>query len=605
MFHDPTKFSVYTMTQTHPFDSLSDMRAKLLNGMLTAISILGLPALLIAGLEAVDLNQIGGVMLYTVLYFLVVFATLAFKRLPFFFSACVMLGCLYVIAFFNLIHFSFSGAGIEIFITITVLATVLMGIRSGLFVGGLCLVSLIAAGLCFVYGIFPISPDMPATTGHLVSWITAAGVFILLAGTLILGAGMLQEHLIRSAGTVHSQAAALARANEKLSEEMLQRSTVEEKLKQSEFQFRTLFEVAPDAMYLTDLEGSFIDGNQAAETLMGISRKTFIGKNFITLDILPPDEVPKALDLLEKNIQGRSTGPDEISLVTRNGKTIVVEIRTSPFHMTDRPLILGIARDISERKRLEARINQARKMESVGNLAGGVAHDFNNMLSVIIGNAELAMDQTDPADFSRHCLQEILKAAQHSAAVTSQLLAFARKQTAAPAVLDLNQTIESMLRLHRGLIGKEIDLVYKPGKHIWPVKMDPSQIEQILANLCVNARDAVSDDGKIIIETGTITIDHAGSTEHADAVPGDFVVLSVSDNGCGMGKQTLDNLFEPFFTTKGVGEAAGLGLATVYGIVRQNNGFITVESTPGRGTTFKIFLPRHLSKEELSTIVSP
>ena len=592
------------MTQIHPLHSLSAMRARLLRGMLAAISILGLPALVIACLEAVELNQISGVVLYSILYFFVVAVTLAFTRLPFVFSACVMLGCLYVIAFFNMMHFSFSGAGIEIFLTITVLATVLLGIRSGLFVGGLCLASLITAGLCFVNGVFPITPGMPATTAHLVSWITAAGVFILLAGTSLLGAGMLQEHLIRSAATVHSQAGALARANEKLSEEMQQRSTVETKLKQSEIQFRTLFEVAPDAMYLTDLEGSFIDGNKAAENLLGISRKIFIGKNFLTLDVLSPDEVPKALDLLEKNIQGRSTGPDEISLITKNGKTVVVEIRTSPFHMNDRPVILGIARDVSERKRLEARINQARKMESVGNLAGGVAHDFNNMLSVIIGNTELAMDQTDPSDFSHHCLREVLTAAQHSAAVTSQLLAFARKQTAAPAVLDLNQTVETMLRLHRRLIGEEIDLVYKPGKDIWPVKMDPSQIDQILANLCVNARDAVSDTGKIIIETGTISIDHACCTEHADAVPGDFVLLSVSDNGCGMDKQTLDNLFEPFFTTKGVGEGTGLGLATVYGIVKQNNGFITVDSTPGSGTTFSIFLPRHLTKAELSTIVS-
>jgi len=588
------------MTQIHPLDSLSAMRARLLKGMLTALSILGLPALVIACFEAARLNQTGGILLYIVLYFLAVSATLAFNRIPFVFSACVMLGCLYMISLFTLMHFSFSGAGIEIFLTVTVLTTVLLGIHSGLFVGGLCLVSLIASGLCFVYGLIPITPGMPATTGHLVSWLTAAGVFILLAGTTILGAGMLQEHLIRSAATVHSQAEALARANEKLSEEMQQRSTVEGKLKQSELQFRTLFEMAPDAMYLTDLEGSFIDGNQAAETLMGISRNTFIGKNFLTLGILSPDEAPKALDLLEKNIQGQSTGPDEISLVNTDGKTIVVEIRTAPFHMNDRPVILGIARDVSERKRLEARINQARKMESVGNLAGGVAHDFNNMLSVIIGNAELAMNQTDPDDFSHHCLQEVLTAARHSATVTSQLLAFARKQTAAPAVLDLNQTIETMLRLHRRLIGETIDLAYKPGKDVWPVKMDPSQIDQILANLCANAGDAVSDNGKIIIETSTITIDPAFCIAHADAVPGDFVLLAVSDNGCGMDKQTLDNLFEPFYTTKGVGEGSGLGLATVYGIVRQNNGFITVESTPGSGTTFNLFLPRYLSKAELS-----
>jgi PAS domain-containing protein len=183
-----------------------------------------------------------------------------------------------------------------------VLATVLHGIRSGLFAGGLCLVSIIGVGLCFVYGIIPIAPEMTATTGYLVSWLTAGGLFILLAGTLILGSGMLQEHLIRSTATVHRQAEALSRANEKLSEEMQQRSSVEEKLKQSEFQFRTLFEVAPDAMYLNDRKGNFIDGNPAAETLMRISREDFIGKNFLDLGIIPSEEQQNALDLLMTDV---------------------------------------------------------------------------------------------------------------------------------------------------------------------------------------------------------------------------------------------------------------------------------------------------------------
>ncbi len=581
----------------HPLDSLFAFRRKFLKGMLIALSTLGLPALVIACLEAIELNQIAGVILYIVLYFLTAGTTMAFNRLPFVFSVCVMLGSLYIISIFNLMHFSFSGAGIELFLTITLLATILQGIRGGLYAGSLCLVSIIGACLCFVYGIIPITPEMPATTGSLVSWITVGGLFILLAGTLILGSGMLQQHLIRSIETVQHQADELSRANEKISEEMQQRSAVEEKLKQSEYQFKTLFEIAPDAIYLNDREGNFIDGNAAAETLMGMSREKFIGNSFLDLGILSQDEAPKALDLLQKNIQGQSTGPDEITLITKNTRKVDVEIRTCPFQMNDRPLILGIARDVSERNRLHAQLNQAQKMESVGRLAGGVAHDFNNMLGVILGHTELALLKADEDNDLISDLKEIQKAAKRSADITKQLLAFARKQTISPRQLDLNDTVESMLNMLRRLIGEDLDLVWQPAAHLWPVKMDPTQIDQILANLCVNARDAISGVGKLTIETGKKSFDEQYCNEHPGFIPGDFVLLAVSDNGCGMDKETLDNLFEPFFTTKEVGKGTGLGLATIYGIVKQNNGFINVYSEPGRGSTFKIYLPRFIVRQ--------
>ncbi len=180
------------------------------------------------------------------------------------------------------------------------------------------------------------------------------------------------------------------------------------------------------------------------------------------------------------------------------------------------------------------------------------------------------------------------------------MLAFARKQTIAPKVLDLNETVEGMLKMLRRLIGEDIDLAWLPGKDLWPVKMDPSQIDQILANLCVNARDAIADVGKITIETGIVTFDEAYCADHAGFVPGEYVLLAVSDDGCGMDKETMDKMFEPFFTTKEVGKGTGLGLATVYGIVKQNNGFINVYSEPGKGTTFKIYLPRHATSRSRS-----
>ncbi len=270
-----------------------------------------------------------------------------------------------------------------------------------------------------------------------------------------------------------------------------------------------------------------------------------------------------------------------------------------------------LTEEIEERKKnerdkavLESQLIQAQKMEAVGQLAGGVAHDFNNMLGVILGHAELAMEQIDPHHPISAHLQEIQKAAQRSADITRQLLAFARRQTVAPRVLDLNETIEGMLKMLRRLIGEDIDLAWLPGTGLWPVKIDPSQIDQILANLFVNARAAIAGVGKLTVETGNNTFNEEYCDAHAGFVSGEYVRIVVSDNGSGMDKETLAHIFEPFFTTKGVGEGTGLGLATVYGAIRQNNGFINVYSEPGKGTSFTIYLPRHVGNAVRVTTVN-
>jgi PAS domain S-box-containing protein len=270
----------------------------------------------------------------------------------------------------------------------------------------------------------------------------------------------------------------------------------------------------------------------------------------------------------------------------------------------------GAAQDITERKqaeeekeKLQTQLLQAQKIESVGRLAGGVAHDFNNMLGVILGHTELALVQTDENHDLYADLKEIQNAATRSADITKQLLAFARKQTISPRQLDLNDTVESMLNMLRRLIREDIDLSWLPARQLWPVKMDPTQIDQILANLCINARDAISGAGKLTIETGRKSFDEEYCKEHSGFIPGDFVLLAVSDNGCGMDNDTQKNLFEPFFTTKDVGKGTGLGLATIYGIVKQNNGFINVYSEPGQGSTFKIYLPRLVVDEDTDKAV--
>jgi two-component system cell cycle sensor histidine kinase/response regulator CckA len=232
----------------------------------------------------------------------------------------------------------------------------------------------------------------------------------------------------------------------------------------------------------------------------------------------------------------------------------------------------------------------------VGRLAGGVAHDFNNMLGVILGHAEMAMGRLDKTDPNYQDFIEISKAATRSADITRQLLAFARKQMVAPKKLDLNQALEEMHKMLQRLIGEHLDLAWRPGEDLWAVKIDPSQLDQILVNLCVNARDAIADVGHISIETENATFDQAYCVQHPGFIPGEYVRLTVSDDGCGMDQKTQENIFEPFFTTKELGKGTGLGLATVFGAVKQNSGFINVYSELGHGTQFSIYLPRYTGK---------
>ncbi|MBU1566728.1 MAG: response regulator [Proteobacteria bacterium] len=244
-----------------------------------------------------------------------------------------------------------------------------------------------------------------------------------------------------------------------------------------------------------------------------------------------------------------------------------------------------------EKIKLQAQFHQAQKMESVGRLAGGVAHDYNNMLSVILGYTQIALQQIDPNSALHRDLQEVLSAANRSIGITRQLLAFARKQTIAPQILDLNETVAGMINMLRKLIGEDITLGWHPASDLCPVKIDPSQLDQILANLCVNARDAIIGVGEISIETGMVSFEPEYYLGHTKVVPGDYVFLAVNDTGCGIEKSIIDKIFEPFFTTKQVGHGTGLGLSTIYGIVEQNKGFVNVYSEPGKGTNFKIYLP--------------
>ena len=268
--------------------------------------------------------------------------------------------------------------------------------------------------------------------------------------------------------------------------------------------------------------------------------------------------------------------------------------------------IIILKRAQANRERLEKQLGMAQRMESVGRLAGGVAHDFNNMLGVILGYTELALDQAQEDHSLRHALLGIRQAAERSADLTRQLLAFARRQAIAPRILDCNKVLDGILTMLRRLIGEDIELIWLPGENLGRIKMDPSQIDQILTNLCVNSRDAINGPtGKVTIETGNTVIDEAYCQDNPGAIAGKYILIAVSDNGTGMTTDTLSRLFEPFFTTKEIGKGTGLGLATVYGIVKQNGGFISVHSQLDQGTTFRIFLPRHEIADETPSMAIP
>ncbi len=368
--------------------------------------------------------------------------------------------------------------------------------------------------------------------------------------------------------------------------------TANKRAKNERKQLMAAIEQVGEGIVMTDAQGIIQFINPAFIRMSGYSGREAVGLNLRILKSGVQDE--QFYRDLWSTISGGDTWSGRIVNKRKDGTFYTEETTISPVRDGSDRIVnyVAVKRDITEHLRLAAQFQQAQKLEAVGLLAGGVAHDYNNMLTVILCYAELALRKVDASQPLRTDLEEIIKAARCSADITKQLLAFARKQTISPEVLDLNRNVESMLTMLQRLIGEDIDLAWMPEAGLWPVKMDPAQVDQILANLCVNARDAIGDVGKITIETGNEVFDEAYCAYNSGFVAGEYVMLAVSDDGCGMDKETIDKIFEPFFTSKGIGKGTGLGLSTVYGIVKQNNGFINVYSEPEKGTTFKIYLPR-------------
>jgi hypothetical protein len=355
-----------------------------------------------------------------------------------------------------------------------------------------------------------------------------------------------------------------------------------------------LLESAAQAIVAIDRDGKIVLANRKAEEMFGYPREELLGSS---IELLLPESRRSAHGrereeyFARPRVRPMGVGMD---LAGRRKDASEFPVEVSLSHIDTREGLFAIAfvSDISQRKRLEEQLVHAQKMEAVGRLAGGVAHDFNNMLTVISGYNRMILDELSPLDPLRGNAEEILKAADRAAALTNQLLAFSRRQIMRPTVLDVNAVIASTEKMLRRLIGEDIQLLLNPARDAGNIRADPGHIEQAVVNLAVNARDAMPGGGRLAIETANVRLDETYARTHPGVQPGEFVMIAVSDTGHGMDAETRRHIFEPFFTTKETGKGTGLGLATVYGMVKQCGGDIWVYSEPGKGTTFKLYFPR-------------
>ena len=375
--------------------------------------------------------------------------------------------------------------------------------------------------------------------------------------------------------------------------EALQRARQRDALQSQERLLRQIIDANPSLIFVKDWNGRFVLVNQATAQVYGTTVDSLVGKTDADFN-RNMEEVAHFLrddrDVMSSG-QSKLIAEEPVTNLageTRWFQTIKVPL-SSPAEGT--ATLLGVATEITERKRLEEQLLQSQKMEAVGQLAGGVAHDFNNILTAIVGYTDLLAAELDGNVRQLEDLEEIRKAARRAAALTRQLLAFSRKQVLEPRIIDLNSVVLNLDKMLRSLISENIELKTDLANNLAAARADPNQIEQVIMNLAINARDAMPDGGTVTIETSNATLDDAYAAQHVSVIPGEYVMLAVSDTGCGMDEKTKSRIFEPFFTTKPAGRGTGLGLSTVYGIVKQTGGNIWLYSEPGKGTTFKIYLP--------------
>jgi len=375
-----------------------------------------------------------------------------------------------------------------------------------------------------------------------------------------------------------------------------ERSRAEARTRESEERYRELLENANDIIYVHDLKGYFVSWNRKGEELLGYNMSETTGLHIC--DVIVPEDLARAEEMTAKKLTGKSFPPYSLRLVSKDGRRCEVEVSSRLLYVRGKAIgVQGIARDLSERRRLEAELLQAQKMEAVGRLAGGIAHDFNNILMIVRGYAENLQDRLHPNDSLNQHAGQIVKAANRAAELTQRLLGFSRKQVFEPRVLQLNAVVSEIAKMLPRLLGADIELSLHLDPAAGNVSADPIQLEQVLINLVVNSRDAMPRGGKLLISTGCRESD-GNANDSQRLAPGRYAEICVQDSGCGMNAETRSHIFEPFYTTKDKDKGTGLGLSTVYGIVRRSGGHIFVSSEVGIGTTMRIYLPQVQSASE-------
>ena len=539
---------------------------------------------------------------HSLLYILALLTVLV-KKIPFKAAAIVGLICIFIAGAVALFIFGPIGSGKTWLFSFSIMATILFGMRTGLFT--VILNALILVLIAFLIK----SSSLEWASNPLITlkmWIITGFTFSFLNGVIVVSLAVLVDALENKIIKEKQLREDISRSSEELAES-------EEKLSQA-----IQGSVVPT--FVIDINHTITHWNDACSKVTGKSPEDMVGtKNqwiaFGTKNkpvpadlvlqkeqgVIPDSESFDSLrpsPLVEDGLEG------DLIVKTPTGDSKLLLCTAAVLRNRSGEAVGAIQTfmDITERKRVEAQLQQASKMDAIGRLAGGVAHDFNNMLSVIIGHTELILSTIEDDSSYNNNLEEIMKAAQRSADLTRQLLGFARKQNVIPELLNLNSSIHQIFSMLERLIGEDIELTLTQEENLWPILMDKTQLDQIFANLCVNARDAINGVGRINIATSNIIINEESNWNIPFPTAGKYVLLSVSDNGPGMDPETLKQIFEPFFTTKETGKGTGLGLATIHGIVKQNNGYINVYSEPGHGTTFRIYIPT--SQKDVPTMTN-
>jgi len=593
------------------FETIEEIQSRLADVALIAAALVGAVVLPASLLRASAVGWRDVMFLHVAVYALLLAMALLRRHLSLALRALFLIILAPLLAIFGLMTWGLVGMAVPILLTWCVIVAILTNLRASVaaIITSVSIIAIVGVALQLEWIAFHF--DVYAYATAPVSWLVAALTTGMCTAAIAVGVSKMHQSLRRSMDILKDRSAQLEQSNVQLEEEIRVRKRAEGSLRDSEERFRAIFNQTFQFMGLLSLDGTILALNDQALEFLDTRESELLGK-----PLWATSWWTHSPELQERVRQGivqaaagsfvrfETTHPDE------HGGVLTIDFSVKPVRNQAGEVVFLIpeGRDISDLKnaqaeqaRLEGQLHHAQKMEAVGQLAGGVAHDFNNLLQAIQGYTSIALEKLPAAAPARESLNEVIKATWRAAALVRQLLTFSRREAMQPEYTDLNDLVGGLVTMLHRLIGEHIELVTRAGFELHTVYVDPGQFEQVLMNLCVNARDAMPHGGRITIETQNTHVDPAFCQRHPWAVEGEYAVLSVSDTGVGIPADIQERVFEPFFTTKEVGQGTGLGLATVYAIVKRHAGFVHLYSESGKGTTFRIYLPATASPQSAQT----